>query len=757
MTKLIIRHSILLLILLMPLVMHGQDQRTLKKLFRDAEYFYLMEEYDRAISYYEQILKIDPDNSNVNYLIGTSYLNALDNRKMAIDYLKKAVKNVSRNYREGSYKERNAPPLAHFYLGRAYHINNQFHEAIETYKKYQENLVFVQFAEIEYVKRHIKSCDLARQMIRNPTDAIFTSLDHITGQKFPVKSPVVSGDGSTLIFSIEKPKGNSIAIVNRTKNSWSKPMIIDGDLDLSGNFFPVSLSFDGTELYIVYQDYMISDLFMSKYDGRRWSRAEPLGNNINSKYQETHASISSDGKTLYFTSDRKGSWGGLDIYRSVKDGSGKWTDPENLGFGINSYYNEETPFIAQNDSVLYFSSEGFNSMGGYDIYRTRIDEDGFFTVPQNLGYPVSTTDDDLFYNPGWDGKQGFYARQDETNPSNSIIYAVTGSEKREDEQLAASEIVSDSRTGSGEMAEDFYYIMNNILFDYNEYKLNDDAIREVERIHAMMKRHPEIEIELTGRTDSRGSAAYNRQLSRRRAESVKQYLVQRGIPSRKITVLAVGAEDPVAINRYEDGTDAPAGRLLNRNVSIRINDMDSHQVRMAEIFVPDRLIPEQDRVYTVLLLESKHLLDTIPDMIHGQPVSLVFTDESKMYTLGNFSNRNDAMEYLNDVLDNGYPDAYVMEKRNFESTIRERTFGDQAEILHYTIQLMALKKPIDPSYFSELGNVRQFVGTDGFHRYVYGIFASINESTEVLQLIKKKGYQNAFIKPLNHYESMSVK
>lgn len=729
----------------------SQDSRTIKRLFRDAEYYYLLEEYEEAIKYYQELVDVDPENSNAHYLLGHSYIEAGKELELAIPHLRIAVKDVTEDYREGSYKERKAPLLAWFMLGRAYHINEQFDRAIEAYQSYREKIDYMQFAEIEYVKRQIKSCELAKSMISNPQDIYFRELEEIKYRNFPVSHPVVSGNDSLLIFSIEKAEGNSVAMCTREGDKWSKPRVFDSELQVEGMFYPVSVSYEGDELFLVYRDYMTADLFVSNNDGRRWSPAKPLGKEINSRYLETHASISADGETLYFTSNRPDGWGGLDIYRSQRAEDGTWMEPENLGFGINTYYNEETPFISQNDSVLYFSSEGMKTMGGYDVFLTRIDEEGYFTIPKNLGYPISTTMDDLFYNPGWQGTRGYLAKRDGDESEPTQIYTVLKENPAGDREEALAQTVVNTTSEETKRLSDYYYIMNNILFGYNEHTLDSEAIREAERIYAMMKQNPSVEIELTGHTDSRGSASYNRILSEKRAQSVKNYLVQRGIESERIILLAVGEKDPVAINKYEDGSDAPEGRLLNRNVSIRISNMEARQVRLAEVFVPKHLVPDNDRVYSVLLTESKQMIDTMPREILGQPVSLVSTDASMMYTLGKYDDRSQAQEALNMVLDNGFPNAYVTEKRDFEHTIRRRTMGDKAEKLQYTIQIIALRNPVDPSYFKDL-NVRQFVGRDGFHRYVFGVFESINEAIEVLPLVKDRGYDSAFIKPLSHYE-----
>ena len=123
-------------------------------------------------------------------------------------------------------------------------------------------------------------------------------------------------------------------MIYKQEDSWSTPKFLDIGSDMSGDFFPVSISFDGKELYLVYKDILISDLYVSNNDGNSWSKPESLGNIINSRYYETHASISSDSKSLYFTSNRKGGWGGMDIYRSARSEDGAWMEPVNLGFGI---------------------------------------------------------------------------------------------------------------------------------------------------------------------------------------------------------------------------------------------------------------------------------------------------------------------------------------------------------------------------------------------------------------------------------------
>jgi outer membrane protein OmpA-like peptidoglycan-associated protein len=174
------------------------------------------------------------------------------------------------------------------------------------------------------------------------------------------------------------------------------------------------------------------EIYTCRRTEKGWSGLEPLNENINSPYHETHASISADGRTLYFTSNRPGGEGGMDIYKSVLDTNGDWGKAENLGPVINTPYNEETPIINQDDNILYFSSQGHLNMGGYDIFHSLKMGENKWREPINMGSPVSTTDDDLFYYPLESTVSGLMSRLEEplTNAYdifryNSMVFANT--------------------------------------------------------------------------------------------------------------------------------------------------------------------------------------------------------------------------------------------------------------------------------------------------------------------------------------------
>jgi len=159
-------------------------------------------------------------------------------------------------------------------------------------------------------------------------------------------------------------------------------------------------------------DNYVGNIYISHYSDGIWSPVEKLNENINDKYWESHACVTKDENTLYFTSNRKGGYEelNLDIYRSVKDSLGEWGPAVNLGPNINTEYNEETPFITEDGKTLFFSSYGHFNTGGYDILYSTLLDSGEWSKPLNMGYPINTPDDDLFYAPVGNGNFAYYSQ-----------------------------------------------------------------------------------------------------------------------------------------------------------------------------------------------------------------------------------------------------------------------------------------------------------------------------------------------------------
>jgi hypothetical protein len=196
-------------------------------------------------------------------------------------------------------------------------------------------------------------------------------------------------------------------------SSWSKPISLTKDFPA---FKVINKYMNFTEIFITIDDDIYSvDLKKNTFT--------PQKLNINTKYIECSPCISPDGNTLYFVSNRPGGFGGKDIWSSERLSNGNWSEPVNLGKKVNTPEDEESPFMMADNATLYFSSKGPGSMGGFDIFVSTRNDDGFWSMPENLGTPVNTAGDDFFYITDTYGKRAFYS-SDNAKKGNQDIYFV---------------------------------------------------------------------------------------------------------------------------------------------------------------------------------------------------------------------------------------------------------------------------------------------------------------------------------------------
>ncbi len=409
-----------LALFLFPLVTIAQRDSS-RNDFMNAESWFLFEEYLEAEDIYQKLLKWEPDNDNLKYKIGICLLNDPYRKGESIDYLLDASDNIDPAYKEGSFKEKAAPPDVFYYLGNAYLVNDMLDHAIDAFLHFKE-ILDPEVYDAELVEAQIKACENARRLRKMPVD--FDILPVATGvnTRYADINPVMSGDGNRMAFVTKQPFYDEALFIEKVDGEWSLPMSLTAMLGFDQNVYPAGLSYDGTEILLYYDDEHIGNLYYSTYEDGFWLPARKLGENISTKYWESHGCFSKDGKTIYFTSNRKGTHGGLDIYKSERQPGGDWGIPENLGPTVNSRYNEETPFITEDGQTLYFSSYGHYNMGGYDIFYSKKNRDGSWGEPVNLGYPINTTDDDLFFQPVNNGNGGYHSRISESGEGREDIY-----------------------------------------------------------------------------------------------------------------------------------------------------------------------------------------------------------------------------------------------------------------------------------------------------------------------------------------------
>ncbi len=392
----------------------AQENQDPKEIFLDAEYFMLYEEYVDALPGYLQLYEINPENANINYRIGVCYLNIPGQKSRSVVFLEFASENTSLSYREGNFNEDRAPVDAYYYLGNAYQIQNEFTKASRAYNKYLEFLDPDDTVNVNFVEKQIEACKTAGELMKKPVPHDKVLLGENVNDGNPNFNPVISGDKSALVFMSGLAFYDAIFYSKKEGEDWSPPVNLTPQVQSDGDLYTAGLSFEGNQLLLAKDDNFNSDIYTSKLqDDGTWTTAEKLNKNINTKYWESHATITPDDKTLYFTSNRKDGYGGLDIYKSEWDETlGDWGPAINLGPTINTQFNEDTPYITEDGKTLYFSSQGHKNMGGFDIFFSTLGEDNEWSKPINVGFPLNTTDDDIHFVPVNNGINALYTLYD---------------------------------------------------------------------------------------------------------------------------------------------------------------------------------------------------------------------------------------------------------------------------------------------------------------------------------------------------------
>lgn len=405
----------LVLVSLLTLGVQAQDNPRLQEGFFDAEYFLLNGDYADALPYYLGIYSAMPDNASIAYRIGICYLNIEGKKNLAIEYLEKAASKVTSKYREGILKQMEAPYEAIYFLGDAYRINYQFDKAIEAYTTYRKTLLPDDIENLIFIDQQLSACHNAPLMMEKPVKFILENLGNVVNDNKDNFNPVVSADGKSLVYMTSMKFYDAVMYSKMIKGEWIPPVNITPELQSDGDQYVSCLSAGGDMLILSKDDNVNSDLYISRYDGVRWSAAERMKREINTKYWESHGFITEDGKSLVFASDRPGGFGGLDLYISRLDANGEWGSPVNMGPEINTALNDDRPFLINNGTMIFFTSQGHYNMGGYDIFKSELQSNGIWSKPENLGYPINTPDDNVFFCPADNGKGGFISltRNDE--------------------------------------------------------------------------------------------------------------------------------------------------------------------------------------------------------------------------------------------------------------------------------------------------------------------------------------------------------
>lgn len=398
--------------------------------------------YNRALENYLKAHNFNPENADLNYKIGVCYLYSSFKQK-AIPHLEKARK-LNSDVNDKLY----------YYIGRGYHLNMEWEKAIINFEEYKKRIAGSEEEKTSDADKKIKECKYGIELMKDTLrmsklpDSLryhIVNMGSEVNSQFPDYRPVISADESVLIFTARRDNttGGGIDpydgkyfedtyISNNEKGIWSESKNLGEPINSSNRHDATcGISVDGQTLFIYLDDtYSGSgNIYECKLEGHNWSEPKKLPGTINTRYHESSASLSPDGKTLYFCSenplDNKG-LGLHDIFKSSKDEKGEWGEPQNLGETINTEYDERTVFMHPDGKTLYFSSQGHNSMGGFDLFKSVYNDSlKKWSAPLNLGYPVNSPDDDIDFVVSASGKHGYYATIRPDGMGEKDIYRIT--------------------------------------------------------------------------------------------------------------------------------------------------------------------------------------------------------------------------------------------------------------------------------------------------------------------------------------------
>ncbi|MCD6017624.1 MAG: OmpA family protein [Bacteroidetes bacterium] len=435
----------------------------------------------------------NPNNADLNYMLGVINFNLNPQSDAASKYFEKAF---SLNGK--------IPADAAYLAGWAFQFQLKWDEAIRYYQLYL-NLLNVDAKEnaiaIEDVNKKIGECKVGKTEMANPQRIFVDNLGPNINTSYPEYSAFISADESMMVLTARRE--NSTGGKLDEGDNWPfedlyQTFKVNGKWTSAQNFGPLvnsvehdataGLSGDGTTMFIFkYKEKDGGDIYQSNLVGNSWTKPEHLNKNINSKWHESSVSLSYDAKRLYFISDREGNLGAGDMYYSDKDLKGEWGPAVNVGPLLNTKYGEEGVFIHPDGKTIYFSSKGHKTMGGYDVFKS-VFENGKWSEPINLGYPLNGPDDDVFFVISGSGNHGYFASSKQGGYGDKDIYRITflGPEKapvtmNEDNLLASvaapvSEFKAEKIVSSGPKMT----ILKGVVSDAKTHQLLEAAIELID-------------------------------------------------------------------------------------------------------------------------------------------------------------------------------------------------------------------------------------------------------------------------------------
>ena len=429
--------SVLIFLTLFLFSLPGFSQEQNKELAR--EYMIQAEEIlsaTKAIDDAREIMitaaDLDTTFIKANYEVGLMHLNTI-NKGRSVKYLQRVFRQDPGYRFDIEYR-----------IGKGYQYALDFEKALKYYYMYLEKLETKanyqgrDKIEVEVIERAIYECENGLEFTSKPGNFSIVNIGREINSEYEDYAPVLNEAEDEIVFTTRRREDNmnenvyddnkpweDIFIARKVNGKWQPAKNIGAPVNTPYHNSNSALSADGSVLFL-YTDENNGDLLYTEQKNGSWTEPQPLPGIINSSFEEKSITISADEKTLYFSSNRPGGFGGLDIYRATKDSKGEWSNVKNLGPKINSPEDDDAPFIDYDGVTLYFSSMGRKGMGGFDIFKSTFDQNANeWSEPENLGYPINTPDDDIYFVTSKDSKRAYYSSVREDGIGYTDIYMIT--------------------------------------------------------------------------------------------------------------------------------------------------------------------------------------------------------------------------------------------------------------------------------------------------------------------------------------------
>jgi outer membrane protein OmpA-like peptidoglycan-associated protein/tetratricopeptide (TPR) repeat protein len=651
MTQLMKKNHLFIILIAAPTLIFAQNYTTkktatgkAKQAFLDAMRLKMSDNTEGSLKELATALKADPTfiDAQIQQAALFYKLQKLAEAEIAFE---KAVK-IDPNYE----------PEVLFSLGNIEVKQEKFAEAADHYEQYLACSKTTNDGRLK-AEKPARDARFTSIAIKNPVPFEPKLMsDSINTPQYSEYLPTVTADGETMIFTRLFARQEDFFQSKKINGVWQKAVALD-ELNTDNSEGAQVVSADGNLLLFAAKDRPDGlgsfDIYFSKKINGKWAPAKPFVP-INTSFWESQPSISADGRTIYFASNRPNGAGGIDIW-FVQLENGKWSEARNLGAPINTRWDDQTPFIHADNATLFFTSEGHAGMGGKDLFLARKSSDSTWNKPENLGFPINTKENEGTLAVALDGKLAYFGRATKSDVYDIFTFdlyekirpapvtyvratvrdaadkSILSNAKLEFVDLASQKIAALSTTDEAgafltclpfgknyalnvsrkdyvfqsenfNLAESSTFdkpfildillqklaqnaqntegspktqtpskidetkpiVLKNVFFETNKADLRKESRSELNKLRLLLTENPSMKIEISGHTDNVGSDADNLSLSEKRAKAVRDFLIQNGIATERLTYQGYGKTQPV------DSNDTETGRAANRRTAFLI-------------------------------------------------------------------------------------------------------------------------------------------------------------------------------------------